>query len=128
MRFAEPPVSEDREFLAPIGFATVNGQAARGLTVALTFAEQPKIARPQEGAEFIPPIGFMELVQQLETGVARLGGNLLTDVQAAVVEEILDEADGLDVRERKLVYLHRLLVKVSRMEKFDAIRQAVGHP
>ena len=55
-------------------------------------------------------------------------GIWLAILQAAVVEKVLHEADRLDVGQRELVDMHRLLVKVAGMEELDAERQLLRRP
>jgi hypothetical protein len=49
-------------------------------------------------------------------------------VEIAVVKKILHEADGLDMRGRELINMHRLLIEVARMKEFDAKREIVRRP
>lgn len=117
--FGEPPFCENWKFLLAIGFAGVESEAARGGAVALAFAEHSEIAGAEKTGDFIPAIGIVEAIEEFEAGVTRVGGNAFIDFEISVVEEILHEANGLNVRGVELIYLNRNLVEIAGMKKFE---------
>ena len=86
LRLAQPPVGEDGKFLRPVA-ATIQRQPARGRAVTLVLAQQPEIARAEERPEFVPFVRLVQLVQHLEPRITGVGGNLVLDVQRAVIEK-----------------------------------------
>ena len=128
LRLAQPPVGKNGKFLRTVRFPAVQGQPARGLPVTLSFAEQPEIARAEKRANFIPLVRIVQLIQQAEPGVTRIRGDLVLNVQRAVIEKVLHEPDGLHMCRREFIDVNRFLVEVARMEKFHAKRQAIHRP
>ncbi len=110
LRFAQPPIGEYREFLRAVGFAGVQGQAASGLAVTLALAQQPEITGAQKCAQFVPPLLAVQLIEHPEAGVAGVGRNLVLDLEAPVIEEILHETDRLDMGEGEFINVDRFFV------------------
>src|SRR6267154_4785436 len=95
VRFANPPIRKKGELLRAIGFAAIQGQASRRLAITLTSAKQAEIAGTQERAQFIKLLRPIQRVENFESGITRIGGDLVLDGQRPVIEEILHKPDGL---------------------------------
>jgi hypothetical protein len=72
-------------------------------------------------------IGLVQLIQDPKTGVTGIGRNLILNIQTAVIKKILHKPDRLQMGRREFIHVHRLLVEIARMEKFDAEGE-IFHP
>ncbi len=62
LRFAQPPIGEDGEFLRPARFAAIQRQAAGREAIDLAPAQQAEITGSLESAQFVPFVGRIERV------------------------------------------------------------------
>ena len=108
LRFAQPPIGENGEFLRPSLFAAIQGQAAGRHPIDLSLAQQPEITGTLEGAQFVPFI-------------RRTRGTI--GAHAGEVGPI-----QIDAKTGKFIQMHRFLVKIAQVEELDPERQAFLFP
>ena len=101
---------------------------AGGHAIDLALAQQAEIAGPLKGAELVPFVGGVQLIQETITRVAGIGRDIRRQAQRSVIKEVGHKPHRLHMGGGKLVEMHRLLVNIAQMEKLDAKRQLFLRP
>ena len=112
----------------PVSFTGVEGQSARRFAVAQVLAEQPEITGAEEGPQLIQLARLVQRIQHPESGIARVNGDFVANVETAIVEKVLDKANGLRMRGGEFMHVNGLLIKIARMEKLHAEGEVLRGP
>ena len=128
LRFAQPPIRENRKFLRPAVFPAIQRQPAGRHPVNLTLPQQPEITRPLKRPQLVPLPARIQLVQHPKSRIPGVRRDFLRQLQRPVIKKIRHKSHRLHMCQREFIQVDRLLIKIAQVEKLHPERQPLLSP
>ena len=123
----DPEFGKTREFFTR-RHRSVDGHAASGQAIHLTFADDAEVARAQHGHDFVLLVVLVDRISHAETGPTEVFGRFRVELHAAEIETVRVVLDFVDGGRGHFIDLHRRVEVHALVIERDLERRLVSGP